>query len=277
MGAELVRQAAGSANAGRTDVATYLSHPERVAGCQAVRLDVRDEGAVARLFADYQPTVVIHTAADMTSPETLGPVIAGGTRHVAAAAQAAGARLVSMSTDVVFDGEHGPYGEADPPQPITPYGRAKAEAERIVAEICPSAAIVRTSLIYGLDPPDPRTTWIIDSLREGRAITLFGDEVRCPVWVEQLAGALLELAGSEQPGLAGVWHIAGRQALNRYEFGARLAHAYRLDPAGLTLGQSRASGLLRPRDCRLNIGRAQAALRSPLWGVDEVLAHLAPG
>lgn len=267
LGRHLARQAAG-----RWQVAaTYFSHPDRLAGRQAVPLDVRDGVAVARLMADLRPAAVIHTAYDMTSPEAMQPVIVEGTRHVAAAAAALGARLVTMSTDVVFDGEHGPYCEADLPNPITPYGRAKAEAERAVAGLCPEAAMVRTSLIYGFDPPDPRTLWVLDSLRNSQPITLFTDELRCPVWVEQLAAALLELAGMEGQGGSGIWHMAGAQVLSRYEFGARLARAYGLDPAGITPGQSRGSGLVRPRDCRLAIGKAQALLRSPLWGVDEVL------
>ena len=266
LGRHLVRQAAAKWQV----VATHFSHPTALAGCQTTPLDVRDRPAVARLLADLRPTVVIHTAYDMSSPEAMQPVIVEGTRHVAAAACAVGARLVAMSTDVLFDGEHGPYGEADPPNPVTAYGRAKAEAERIVAELCPQAAIVRTSLIYGFDLPDPRTRWVVDSLRHGQPITLYTDELRCPVWVEQLAAVLLELAGKEkEPG--GVWHLAGAQALSRYEFGVRLARAYGLDPAGIRPGQSRDSGAIRPRDCRLEIVKAQAQLRSPLWGVDKVI------
>ncbi|MBN1135304.1 MAG: sugar nucleotide-binding protein [Anaerolineae bacterium] len=266
LGRRLARQAAAEWQV----VASYFSHPDLPAGCQAFPLDVRDGPAVARLMADVHPTVVIHTAYGMGSPKAMQPVIVEGTRHVAVAAAAMGARLVAMSTDVIFDGEHGPYSEADPPNPVTPYGRAKAEAECTIAGLCPKAAIVRTSLIYGFDPPDPRTRWVVDSLRNGQPITLFTDELRCPVWVEQLAAALLELAAQEEE-VSGIWHLAGAQALSRYEFGVRLARAYGLDPAGITSGQSRDSGLVRPRDCRLEIGRAQARLRSPLWGVDEVL------
>ena len=177
-------------------VATYFSHPDLLAGCQAVSLDVRDGPAVARLLADLRPAAVIHTAYNMSSPEAMQSVIVDGTRHVAAAAAALGVRLVTMSTDVLFDGEHGPYCEADPPNPVTPYGRAKAEAERTVAGLCPEAAIVRTSLIYGFDPPDPRTLWVVDSLRNSQPITLFTDELRCPVWAEQLAAALLVVCQS---------------------------------------------------------------------------------
>jgi len=267
LGRHLARQAAADWQV----VATYFSHPDPLAGCRAVPLDVRDGPAVARLLADLRPTAVIHTAFDMGSPEAMQSVIVEGTRHVAAAAAAVGARLVAMSSDVIFDGEHGPYGEADPPNPVTAYGRAKAKAERITAGLCPAAAIVRTSLIYGFHPPDPRTRWVVDSLRHGQPITLFTDELRCPVWVEQLAAALVELAAVEGEDRGGIWHVAGAQALSRYEFGVRLTRAYGLDPVGITAGLSRDSGLVRPRDCRLEIGKAQARLRSPLWGVDEVL------
>jgi len=280
LGSHLVRQAAQDWQV----VATCFSHPERLAGCQAARLDVRDAQAVERMFADLRPQAVIHAAADMSSPPAMQAVIVEGARHVATAAAALDARLVVLSTDVVFDGEHAPYLETDPPNPITPYGQAKADAERVVATLCPKAEIVRTSLIYGLGPPDPRTLWVVDSLGYSQPITLFTDELRCPVWVEQLAAALLELAsfGPATPATSeretekgSIWHLAGAQALSRYEFGVRLAHAYGLDPAGITAGQSRESSLLRPRDCRLEIGRAQATLKSPLWGVDQVLAYLA--
>jgi dTDP-4-dehydrorhamnose reductase len=198
-------------------------------------------------------------------------VIAAGTRHVAAGCAAAGAHLVHMSTDVLFDGEHAPYRETDPPSPITAYGNAKAEAEQAVTDLCAGATIIRTSLVYGFDPADPRTLWILDSVRQDRPVTLFTDEVRCPVWVDQLASALLELATVEREG---IWHLAGPQPLTRYEFGERLVRFYGLDPAGITPGLSRESGLLRPRDCRLEVTKTQAELRSPLWGVDAVLRHI---
>jgi dTDP-4-dehydrorhamnose reductase len=233
-------------------------------------LDIRDGRAVAGLLADIRPEVVIHTAFDMSAPPAMQSVIVDGTRHVASAAEDIGAYLLHMSTDVLFDGEEGPYTEDRAPSPITPYGRAKAAAERTIVSLCPQASIVRTSLIYGFEPPDPRTLWAVDSVRQCRPITLFTDELRCPIWVEQLAAALLEIASKEYPG---VWHLAGSQPLSRYDLGERLTRFHGLDPAHITAGLSRDSGLIRPRDCRLDISRAQAELISPLWGVDTVLSH----
>lgn len=253
--------------------ATYLSHPVSLPGCEAIRLDIRDRAAVSAIVERLRPDAVVHTAADMGSP-AMEKVNVEGTRHVAAAASAAGAQLVHLSSDMVFDGEHAPYRENDPATPITPYGRAKAAAEQIAGDLCPGAAIVRTSLIYGFDPPDPRTVWVTTSLRERQPITLFTDEVRCPVWVKQLAVALLELAEGRREG---IWHLAGTQPLTRYEIGERLARAYGLEPAGITPGLSRESGLIRPRDLTLDVNKAEKELQSPLWGMDRVLAGWAAG
>ena len=267
LGSHLVRKARDAWDV----AATYSSHPMEIPGCRWLPLDIRDGAAVAGLLAEIHPEVVIHTAFDMSAPPAMQAVIVDGTRHVASAGARTAARLVHLSTDVLFDGEGGPYSEGDPPSPVTPYSRAKAAAELIVADLCPRASIVRTSLIYGFEPPDPRTLWVLDSVCQRQPITLFPDELRCPVWVEQLAAALLEMAAGEH---SGVWHLAGHQSLSRYGFGQRLARFYGLDPAGITSGLSRDSGLHRPRDCRLDISKAQAELASPLWGVDEVLEHV---
>lgn len=254
-------------------VATYFSHPIDLPGCRVIPLDVADGNAVSRLLAELRPAAIIHTAADMSTAEVMQAVIVEGTRHVVAAAAAIGARLIHLSTDALFDGEHAPYVESDLPRPITPYGRAKAAAEQAVAETYPAAAIVRTSLIYGFDPIDPRTAWVVNSLHQAKPITLYTDEMRCPVWVAQLAMALLELAKGEQHG---IWHLAGPQPLSRYEFGEKLARVYNLDPTGITAGLSRESGQIRPRNCTLDVEKAQRRLRSPFWGVDEVLARVKP-
>jgi len=249
--------------------ATYFCHPLHGDGFIATRMDVRDAGQVAALMAQVRPDVVIHTAYTTESEEAMQRVIIQGTRHVAQAAMGIGARLIHLSTDVLFDGRRGHYTEDDPPSPITPYGRAKAIAEAIVAAEASDAVIVRTSLITGFDPPDPRTRWVLDSLREGREIRLFTDEFRCPVWVTTLAQALLELAELDY---RGVLNVAGDQVLTRYEIGVRLARFFGLDPAGITPALAAESGLVRPLDCSLDLGLARRLLRTPLLGLDEVLA-----
>jgi len=265
LGRHLVALAAGRWET----IATYFRRPLDGDGLVAVRLDVGDAGQVAALMAKVRPDVVVHTAYTTESEEAMQRVIVEGTQHVVCAAAKAGARLIHLSTDVLFDGKRGHYTESDPPAPITFYGRAKAAAEAIVAAEAADAVIVRTSLITGFAPPDPRTQWVLDSLREGRAICLFTDEFRCPVWVVTLAQALLELAELDY---RGVLNVAGNQVLSRYELGVGVARFFGLDPAGITPALAAESGLVRPLNCTLDLSLARCILRTSLPGLDEVLA-----
>jgi dTDP-4-dehydrorhamnose reductase len=222
------------------------------------RVDVRDAGAVAALLERLTPDVVLHTAYRQDGPEAW-QVNAIGSENVARAAAATRARLVHVSTDVVFDGRKGaPYVEEDEPCPCAGYGRSKAEAERRVAAACPGALIVRTSLIIGGPGHEP-------SKHELAALdasaTFYEDELRSPVQVGDLAAALLELAAG---GAAGVLHVAGGDGLSRAELAELVAGRpvrRALAPPG------------RPLDCRLDSSRARTLLRTPLRGVRSVLAR----
>ena len=246
LGAELLRRAPEA-------VGTYFAR----AFPGGVQLDVRDADAVGRAIEGYE--VVIHTAYVQSDAS----VIVDGTTVVAEACARAGSRLVHMSTDVVFDGALGrPYRESDEPGPITDYGRAKLAAEQAVAERCPAAAIVRTSLIYG-GPPLAPSRQEQDAL-DGE-VAFFTDEMRSPVQVGDLAGAILDLAAGET---AGPVHLAGADHVSRYEHACLIVAARGGDSARVRPASFRELGLERPADCRLESDRVP-----PLRGVREVLAR----
>jgi dTDP-4-dehydrorhamnose reductase len=265
LGSQMGRQAGG-----RTPLwGTWFSQqPATSSGVNYIQLDVGDPEAVRRLVQRLRPQAIIHTAYRKEGPD-LHRVTAQGAGHVAQAAGEFGTRLVHLSSDVLLDGEHAPYDESVPPAPLHPYGQAKAEAEAAVQRATPDAAIVRTSLICRLQPPDPISAWIIDSLRQGRSITLFTDEIRSPVWVQDLAAALIELV--ELP-FSGVLNVAGPQPLSRHQMGVRLARYFGLDAQSISPGSSLDSGLRRPRNCTLDVRLAQRLLRTRLRSYDEGLA-----
>jgi dTDP-4-dehydrorhamnose reductase len=237
--------------------------PEAVGASRGagLRLDVRDEAAVTAALASLAPAAVIHTAYDMKDRS----ITYDGSVNVARAATAVGARLIHMSTDLVFDGEKGaPYVEEDEPTPLTPYGRAKADAERAVREEHPHALVVRTSLMYGGAEPGPQERMVADP-----DAAFFTDELRSPVHVADLAAALLELAGGDR---SGILHVAGADALSRHEF-ARLLSA---DPDRVRSATIEGSGLLRPRECVLSSARAAALLRTRLRGARQVVERRRP-
>lgn len=224
-------------------------------GLGSAEADVRDAAAVDRVLDSHRPDTVIHTAYRQDPPDAW-PVNVDGSRNVGRAAHRLGARLIHVSTDVVFGGRLGrPYFETDPPDPVTDYGRSKATAENAVREEHPDALIVRTSLIYGGETPSKHELAARDPSN-----VFFTNELRSPIQVGDLAEALLELVATD---LTGVLHVAGADDVSRCEF-ARLVsgHDVPCTPAPET----------RPLDCRLDSSRARSLLKTRLRGVREVLA-----
>lgn len=265
LGGELLRQAAG-----RPLAATYLSGtPRRRTGVNWIELDVRDAAAVSSVLERLQPSAVVHTAYRQEG-EGARETTVGGAAAMAAAAAAVSARLVHLSSDVIFDGtKPAPYDESDPPSPITDYGRAKADAELAVAAAHPEALLARTSLIYGGEGESRHERLAIEAARGEGDLGFFDDELRCPVLVDELAAALLELVERSE---RGVLNLAGAEVVSRYEFACLVAGA-----AGLPTGRIRrtsiaASRLTRPRNCALDSSRAAALLRTRLRGARERLA-----
>ena len=151
--------------AGYAVVGAYHRRQPALPGGPWTPLDLRDAAGVARLIADLRPAAIIHAAAAWGTPDEAQATIVDGTSAVVAAASQVGARLIHLSTDVLFDGEHAPYRESDPPAPITFYGAAKAAAEGIAAAH-PNHVIVRTSLVTCFDPPDRSTAMVLQALGE---------------------------------------------------------------------------------------------------------------
>jgi dTDP-4-dehydrorhamnose reductase len=231
LGSELRRQAPDA-------VATW--HRTPVAG--GAQLDVRDEAATMRCLLKHGPDAVIHTAYAIGDEET----IVRGSANVALAAHRAGARLVHLSTDLVFDGEHGaPYTEDDEPRPVMTYGQHKLDAERLVLRAHPDALVVRTSLLLG--PPDGAQ----EALARRDDVEFYEDEIRTPIRVADLAAALLLLA---ERGETGILHVAGPEALSRAELAARLRGGPVRTAASPRTG--------RARNVALDSSRAGALLHS---------------
>jgi dTDP-4-dehydrorhamnose reductase len=258
LGSELTRQAPEAAG-------TYLT-VERLG---AVRLDVRDGAAVARVMRELRPDAVIHTAYSETADDAAREVNFHGARNVALAAAEVGARLVHVSSDLVFDGTLGrPYTEDDEPRPIMEYGRQKLAGEEAVSAELPSALVVRTSLIYGGEEPSRHERLVLDAADGAAPARFFSDELRSPVHVGDLAAALLTLAASDA---SGVLHVAGADGISRYEFAHLVAAAAGRDPETLESALASEHPDPRPIDCRLDSSRARAREGIELRGVREVL------
>jgi dTDP-4-dehydrorhamnose reductase len=223
---------------------------------QSVDLDIRDADAVDRVLMRHGPDVVIHTAY-VQHGHAMHETIVRGSHAVGAAAHRAGARLIHLSTDLVFDGEHGaPYAEDADPRPVMAYGAAKLEAEHVVFRAHGEATLVRTSLLYGR-PDGPQ-----EQLAQRDDVTFYTDEIRCPTRVDELAEALLELAVQTH---AGPLHVAAPEAVSRYELARALRAAAGGDPDTVRGVPGPAAG--RARNVALDSSRATALLGRELAGI----------
>lgn len=257
------------------DAADYETHPTffstPITHRRAIQLDLRDKKKVDETIRDLKPDVIIHQAVSNRNDDHVAAIVPAA-RHIVDAAIDHHIRLIHISTDLVFDGEHPPYTEETPPAPVNPYGAAKAYADGFIASAIPEALIVRPSLIYGFDPIDKQTAWLINGITKKQTVKLFVDEYRCPIWVDNLAQALLEVAESK---LSGILNVAGPQRLNRWDYGMKLLNHLMIDPDGYVVKSTIAeSGIKRPADLTLDIRKAQRVLRTKLMGVDEVIERL---
>lgn len=245
---------------GRHVVAAASAH--EVVAVGSSDCDVRDRAAVEGLLGDVEPDAVIHTAYVQSDRD----VTAAGAAHVAQAAARVGARLVLVSSDVVFGGRPEPYDESARPDPVSAYGEAKVEAERAALGSGPDVAVARTSLILG--DGESKHELLFRALALGGDGALFEDERRCPVHVGDLAAALVELAGND---VRGVLHVGGADATSRLELGRLVAERDGLDPGAL---RSRLRADLPdpgPVDVRLDSSLASRVLTTRLRGAEEFL------
>lgn len=197
---------------------------------------IEEATALGKLMDDFLPDVLVHAAAVTkpdfceADPESCRAVNRDAVKTVFREADRRGIYGIHLSTDFVFAGTHTGHAEesTDFPAPNV-YGLAKREAEEYLLAYHPSAAIVRTALVYGYEPLLPRNnifTWAVDSLRKNQSIRVVDDQFRTPTCADDLAQGLLSLCERR---LSGIYHLAGSRYVSVYEFVRLTAAVFGLD------------------------------------------------
>jgi dTDP-4-dehydrorhamnose reductase len=205
----LITGASGLLGRQVTEIARSRGHD--VVGLGRAELDVTDAALVAKAVASHSPEAVVHcaayTAVDRaeSEPDRAYAVNRDGARHVAHAAKDAGAVLLYVSTDYVFDGSaRRPYRPDDPTGPLSVYGRSKLEGEEAVRGVGGAWIVVRTSWLYG--GGSGFVPAILRRAARGEALRIVDDQRGRPTWAPDAAATLLDLL---ERGVRGVWHVAG--------------------------------------------------------------------
>ncbi|NLI83150.1 MAG: dTDP-4-dehydrorhamnose reductase [Deltaproteobacteria bacterium] len=191
-------------------------------------VDITNGDQVRRILVDRRPAVVVncagYTAVDKAESEP-GPAFAinrDGPGNLADACRSAGASLIHISTDYVFDGRADrPYVEEDPVNPLGVYARSKWEGEEIVRKRLPEHLIVRTAWMFGVQGGNFVKT-ILRLSEEREELKVVCDQVGCPTWSMDLAGALVALATRILKGYTpiawGTYHFCGAGKVSWHGF-----------------------------------------------------------
>lgn len=240
--------------------------------------DLGDGSSVERALLAFRAEAVLHAGAftDVDGcerdPEAAWRVNAGGTEQVARACRRLSARLVAVSTDYVFDGEAGPYGEDDLPNPRGAYARTKRCGEEAALLVAPGAAVARVAVVYSGRPGAKSTfaTQVVEKLSRGEAVRAFEDQLVSPTLAANGAAMCLELLLDTR--YAGVLHASGATVLDRVDFARRLARRFGLRGDVVPVRTADAK-LPAPRPLRggLKVDRAAALLRNRPLPVDEAI------
>ncbi|MGN6646592.1 MAG: SDR family oxidoreductase [Cytophaga sp.] len=198
-------------------------------------MDITSEENVLAVFRKHKPDAVIHTAA-MThvdqcelNKEACVDQNITAVNHIIKACKEAGAFLLHVSTDFIFDGKRGPLTEEEVPNPVNYYGWTKWEAEKAVEQSGLKWAIARTVLVYGVVQDMSRSNivlWVKNSLEQKKEINVVNDQWRTPTLAEDLAMGCWLIVKNQA---TGIFNISGEEMISPYDLAHKVAEVWNLD------------------------------------------------
>jgi dTDP-4-dehydrorhamnose reductase len=191
-----------------------------------------DPSLLDPIFANHNITAV-YCAAGATDVERCESdhAWAAAANHLGPLALARAAKNIPFaffSTDYVFDGAAGPYGEDAPTCALSIYGQAKLDGEHAILDAHPNALVLRTTGVYGPDPQAKNFLYAVRRLLgEGKTMRVPIDQLATPTHVDDLAAASIALL---QANHTGIFHLAGPTFVSRYDFALQACAILGLDP-----------------------------------------------
>lgn len=248
-----------------------------VQGLTRDELDLTDESKVARYWRSKRADAVIHCAALSRTKDCEEDPDRARRVNIDATAQLAEFSLdipfIFLSSGEVFDGKASWYAESDRDNPINVYGKTKLEAENIVLQNS-GHTVVRIVLTAGTSNNGIRSFVedMCQAAKDGQPVTLYEDEMRCPLPAGVIARAVWELLGRNRPGL---YHLGGRERLSRWYIGQALLPWYPELQGRLVRDVSRhyQKGAPRPADLSLQCDKIQRLLSFRIPGFHQWLTE----
>lgn len=199
-------------------------------------MDVTDDGNVINVFDKFQPEFVIHCAAIGSVDycqrhwKEAFDVNVLGVQRMLKACRDYGSKVVFISTNAVFDGNHPPYSEEDDRDPVNTYGKHKVMAEDAVKAYAGKWLIFRPIMLYGTPYKGGRGNWVtrvLDFMCNGHKLQVVDDIITQPTYVQDLADLIWEMLPEEE----GIWNVGSEKPVTLYDFALQVAYAWEMDSA----------------------------------------------
>lgn len=277
--------ASAAVRRGHEVIALANKNPPVVRGLsRTLEMDLCAPDPLTSLCLELWPDVIVNCAAisDPASveaaPSLAEKINVALPRYLAQISSHLGARLIHISTDMVFDGRaETPYRSTDMPAPTNLYGQTKLMAEREVLEHNPEDPVVlRIPILMGNSPRGRRSVHekLIGAIHAGQRPKLFCDEIRQPASAENVAEVMLEL--SERRDLHGIFHWAGSETVSRFEMGQRILKHFGLDIDAIEPASQKdqAGHADRPANLAFNLYPIVSKLKTKPMNFEEQLEEL---
>ena len=194
-------------------------------------LDICDRINLKELISLHDPDIVLNLAA-MTNVDSCEekPDLASeiNTTGVGNICDIFKGKIVQLSTDYVFDGKNGPYGEDDAVSPLSVYGKTKLEAEKIITSHNSNNLIIRGNVLYDNCPNSKASflNWVVKSLKKKKPINVVDDQINNPTWAQSMA-KIIGLSIEKE--ISGIYHWGDAEFVSRYKFAKMIAKHYNLE------------------------------------------------
>ncbi len=255
--------------------------PEAVySNADYVCCDISKRESIKKTVYDFYPDVIVNAAAytnvdkSESERELAWKINVKGVEYLAEMCRVIDAHLIHISTDYIFDGVKGPYGENATPNPLGYYGRTKLAAENALKISGALHTILRTNVLYGAANSRPDfVRWVVNSIRNGSQIKIVTDQINNPTFIDDLVQAISKVIEFDKQGL---YNIGGKEFLSRFDFTLRIAEFFNLDKKLITPIKTPELNQPAPRPLKsgLIILKAETELSYCPHSINESLASM---
>ncbi|HEX8547789.1 MAG TPA: family 1 glycosylhydrolase [Cytophagaceae bacterium] len=214
-------------------------------------MDIADMNSVIKVITEYHPWAIINAAGYVrvdeaeTDQERCLRENALGPTNLAKAANSFGVKLLTFSSDLVFDGLiNKPYVESDTPRPLNVYGISKMQAEKDVLSNNNNALVIRTSAFFGPWDEYNFANQAIGCVSRGGKFRAASDNIVSPTYVPDLVNACLDLLIDNE---SGIWHLSNPSEVTWADFATMAVQQAGLDPNLIEPCDSKKLGLIAGR------------------------------